>query len=142
MSALDFPGLLQLLGFTVGEFVSIGHEDLTLGTDWHTVVKDPADAPAYVDQLPDTADVFFGGCPTKGPARDGAGRGTETAVTRLSALWADLDVYAGKCPTLDAAHRIIGDLTAAVGSRPSAIVHQRRRTAPVLARGRRLDQKR
>ena len=43
-------------------------------------------------------------------------------MTRLSALWADLDVCAGKCATLDVAHTIIGDLTATVGTRPSVIV--------------------
>lgn len=119
---LDFAGLLQCLGFTVGEFVSIGYEDTTEGTAWRTAVMDPIDAPAYVDQLADTADVFFGVCPTKGPARDRAGRGTEEDATRLSALWADLDVKPGACKNIKVAHAIIGDLTAAVGTRPSAIV--------------------
>ena len=119
---LDFAGLLQLLGFSVGEFVSIGHEDTTKGTPWRTAVMDPIDAPAYVDALADTADVFYGVCPTKGPARDRAGRGTEEDATRLSALWADLDVKPGACKNLKTAHAIIGDLTAAVGTRPSAIV--------------------
>ena len=121
--ALDFAGLLRLLGFTVGEFVSIGYEDTTKGSAWRTAVMDPIDAPAYVDALADTADVFYGVCPTKGPARDRAGRGTGEAVTRLSSLWADLDVKAGACKDLDTAHKIVGDLTAAVGSRPCAIIH-------------------
>jgi hypothetical protein len=119
---LDFGGHLQLLGYTVGQFVAIGHDDPTLKLPWYTVVRDPVDAPAYVDQLPDTANVFFTVCPTKGPARDGGGRGTEDDATRLSALWADLDVKPGACADLTVAHSIIGDLTSAVGSRPSAIV--------------------
>jgi hypothetical protein len=120
-SPLDFAGLLQLLGFTVGEFVSIGHE-IVGKSPWHTAVMDPDDAPAYVAGLDDAADIYFGVCPTRGPARDGAGRGTEAAVTRLSALWADLDVKPGACVSIEVAHAIVGDLTAAVGTRPSAIV--------------------
>ena len=122
-TALDFAGLLRLLGFTVGEYVSIGHEVVGKST-WHTAVMNPADAPAYVDQLPDAADVFFGVCPTEGPARDGVGRGGERDITRLPALWADLDVkQPNGCASFDVIDKIIGDLTAALDARPSAVVN-------------------
>jgi hypothetical protein len=50
-TALDFAGLLRLLGFSVGEYVSIGHE-IVDKSPWYTAVMDPGDAPGYVDQLP------------------------------------------------------------------------------------------
>ena len=123
MTALDFAGLLGgVLGFTVGEFVSIGYE-ITGKKPWYTAVMDPADAPAYVAQLSDEADVFFGVCPTEGPVREGEDRGDEGDVTRLSSLWADLDFKSTGCRNEQTVDAIIGDLTAALGTRPSAIIH-------------------
>ena len=122
-TALDFAALLQLLGFSVGEYVSIGHEDTTVASPWYTAVMDPADAPDYVAKLADTADVFFGVCPTEGPSREGVDRGDEGDVTRLSSLWADLDFKPTGCRNEQTVDAIIGDLTAALGTRPSAIIH-------------------
>ena len=106
-TVLDFAGLLGLLGFTAGEFVSVGYE-VVGKAPWHTAVMAPADAPAYVARLSTEADVFFGVCPTEGPARDGGGRGGERDVTRLSSLWADLDACQGKCGSFDVVHRSSG----------------------------------
>ena len=73
-TVLDFPDLLELLGFSAGEFVSIGYEIIGK-KPWYTAVMEPADAPAYVADSPTRADVYFGVCPTEGPAREGGGRG-------------------------------------------------------------------
>ncbi len=63
--------LLDTLGYTDDEFVSLGHQD-TDGV-FHTAVGSPARASAYADALPRTADVFFGVNPVTGPARSNAG---------------------------------------------------------------------
>ena len=113
--------LLDTLGYTDSEFVSIGHD---ADGEFSTAVMPPTEAPAYVDGLPGTANVYFGVNPTKGPARRRAGRGTETAVTRLAALFADLDVgKPGACPSFDVARAIIANLSIIIGSRPTVIVH-------------------
>ena len=119
--ALDFTVLLfDTLGYTRDEFVSIGHD---ADGEFATVVKPPADAAKYVAGLPDRANVYFGVNPTKGPARDRAGRGKATDVTRVSAVWADLDVKPGACTDLDTAEAVVDDLSAILGTRPSAITH-------------------
>lgn len=53
-----------------------------------------------------------------------AGRGGEADVTRLAALWADLDVgyKSGALPDLNAAHAVINNLATMLGTRPSFIV--------------------
>jgi replicative DNA helicase len=118
---VDFAGLLLgALGFTDAEFVSLLYEP---PQPPHTAVRAPADAIAEIDQLPDTANIYFGVNPTEGPARTHAGRGTEADVTRLAALWCDLDVKPGACLTIGAAHQIIDNLSVILGTRPSVIVN-------------------
>ena len=123
MTALDFPGLLGLLSFSVGEYVSVGHE--VIGTSpWHTAVMDPVDAPDYVDQLPDKADVFFGVCD---PVVRAVGR-----PRRLR--WEVRDPrrrpHNHRRPDRHRRHPTVGDR------------RDRARTAPVLAAGRRVDHQR
>jgi hypothetical protein len=119
---IDFTALLfDTLGYTRDEFVSIGRDD-PAGI-FHTAVMQPTLAAAYVGQLPATANVYFGVNPTRGPARQSAGRGKEADVTRLAALWCDLDVKPGACKNLDTAQAIVDDLSAILGTRPSVIVN-------------------
>jgi replicative DNA helicase len=118
---VDFAGLLLgALGFTDGEFVSLLYEP---PEPPHTAVRAPADAVAEIGQLPGTANIYFGVNPTEGPARTHAGRGTEAAVTRLAALWCELDVKPGGCATIGVVHQIIDNLSAILGARPSVIVN-------------------
>jgi hypothetical protein len=117
---LDLSALLDVLGYTTDEFVSIGYKN---GSGLSTAVGQPANAASYVAKLPDGADVFFGVNPVQGPARTAKGRGTADDVTRLAALYVDLDVKPGGCPSLDVAHAIIDELSAMLGTRPSAITH-------------------
>ncbi len=129
---LDFTALLLgTLGHTDGEFTAIGYKD-TEDTDgvFHTAVMAPAEAAEFAATLPDTADVYFGVNPVR---RMPAGRrGTATDVTRLAALWADLDVKPGGCPNIDVAEAIIAELSIALGSRPSAITHSGHGLQPYL----------
>jgi hypothetical protein len=120
-ATLDFTALLLgTLGFADDEFAGLGYEDVA-GV-FHTTVLEPPDAAAVAATIPTTANAYFGVNPTSGPVRSNTGRGTEADVTRLAALWADLDVKPGACPSLDVAHAIIGDLSGILGTRPSATV--------------------
>ena len=66
MTALDFPGLLGLLSFSVGEYVSVGHE--VIGTSpWHTAVMDPVDAPTTSTSSPIKLMCSSASAPPVGP---------------------------------------------------------------------------
>jgi hypothetical protein len=121
-SVLDFASLLlETLGFTGDEFVSLGYQKP--GGKFWTAVLTPADAIAMAAKIAPGADGYFGVNPIKGPARKNTTRGTEADVTRLAALWCDLDVKPGSCQDLTVAHAIIDELASVVGTRPSAITH-------------------
>lgn len=118
--ALALRTLLDVLGFTDGEFVATGHDG---SGRFATAVMALGHAGDYVSGLPDTANIFFGVNPVRGPARKGGGRGAARDVTRLAALWADLDVKSGGCPDLRTALAIISELSEILGTRPSVITH-------------------
>lgn len=114
-----FADLLDALGFTDGEFVSI----LADGRGHKVHVVEHQDAAELAAKLSTTDhNLYFGVCPTKGPARTGSGRGTAADVTRLSALPIDLDVKPGGCRDLDHAYAIIAVLAEHLGTAPSCIV--------------------
>ena len=120
-TALDLSALLlDILGYSADEFVSIGHD-----ADGHfrTAVGSPTNAATFVAKLPDNANIYFGVNPVRGPARRDGGRGRAEDVTRLAALWADLDVKHGSCPDIETAHKVIDELSEILGTRPSAITH-------------------
>jgi hypothetical protein len=119
----DFTALLLgTLGYTDDEFVSVGHEDTA--KTFRTSVMTPAGAIAAIAKpLPDGANIYFGVNPTSGPARRDAGRGTAADVTRLAALWCDLDVKPGGCVNLDIARAIVAELSIRLGTRPSVTVN-------------------
>ena len=119
-TALDFPALLDVLGFTDGELLSIGHAArrwpaLTAG--WVAAARTPPAPPSSSTKLT----FSTGSAPVEGPA-EGKGRGKEQNVTRLSSLWCDLDVKPGGCADLNVARNLLGDLTAATFACPSVIV--------------------
>lgn len=63
--------------------------------------------------------VYFG----VNPIRPGCtGRGKAGDVTRLAAIWCDLDVKPGACRDIDHARQIVTALSELLGTRPSAIV--------------------
>jgi hypothetical protein len=98
-SALDLSALLfDTLGYTEDEFVSIAHKN---GNGvFSTAVGNPTNASAYVAKLSDKFDIYYGVNPIRGPARNRSGRGKAKDVTRLAALWADLDTKASGCGSL------------------------------------------
>jgi hypothetical protein len=119
-AAGGFAALLyDTLGHTSKEFVSVGYDNNGV---FHTAVMAAADAVSCIDRIPGDANIFFGVNTVKGPARKNSGRGTETDITRLTALWCDLDIKPGGCPTMDVATAIIANLSIILGTRPSAIV--------------------
>ncbi len=120
-SALDFAGLLDVLGYTAGEFVSLGYQKP--GGKFRTAVLAPADAVSAVAEASAAANMYFGVNPVAGPPRRDAGRGKEADVTRLAALVCDLDVKVGGCRDLSVAHAIADQLSSTMGTQPSAITH-------------------
>lgn len=121
---LDFAELLTILSFSDDEYIAVCHKTGNdKGAYFHTQVCRAVEAPHVVTTIPDDADIWFSVNPTSGPARKNGGRGKATDVTRLAALYADLDVSPGKCASLDVAHSIIDRLSDVLGSRPSAITH-------------------
>jgi hypothetical protein len=118
---VDFTAhLFDTLAYTADEFVSIGHD---ADGEFVTAVRRTADAPAFVATLPATANIFYSVNPTRGPIRDRAGRGKMTDVTRLAALWSDLDIKRGSCADLEVIRAIIDELSAILRTRPSVITH-------------------
>jgi hypothetical protein len=88
-------------------------------------LKPPRDAPGFVDYLVDRADravdVWFGVNPISSSVIKGRGKAKD--VTRLVALYADLDVKPGGCPDLDTARGVIDDVAAVMGERPCAVTY-------------------
>ena len=110
-----------MLRFSGDEYVSICHK--ASGGPFCTAVCKPTHALAEVKALPEHADIYFGINPIKGPIRRNGGRGKAEDVTRLAVLPADLDVKSGACPNLAIAGAIVDDLSAVLGTRPSAVTH-------------------
>lgn len=72
-------------------------------------------------QIPLDHEAYLAPNPTSGPTRP-YDKGTEEQVTRIAALYADIDVKPGACQDIDAAHVIIDDISAIIGERPAAII--------------------
>lgn len=100
-----------------GEHVAICHN----GSGHFRADVVPAGAPALiaVAERGEQGDVWHGVNPIR---PDVARRGTADDVTRLAALWADLDVKAGGMPSWEAARAVIADLSAMLECPPSFVV--------------------
>ncbi|OFB38367.1 hypothetical protein BA059_14805 [Mycolicibacterium sp. (ex Dasyatis americana)] len=117
--ALDLSALLGgTLGYRADEFVSICHDGSGVFASYVTPFVDAAD---YVATLPDSANIYFGVNPINESVRENGGRGKAEDVTRLAALYADLDFKTNGCRDTDTANAIIDDLAELMGTRPSAI---------------------
>lgn len=125
MNLLTLPELLDILDYTPGERVTIN----TQGSAGRFTSR-----VARVDEItaeqPQDVNVWFGICPVR-PGT--AGRGKAEDVTRLPALWADLDVKPGGCPDMDTARAIIDDLSMMLNVRPAAVIYSGHGLQPLWA---------
>ncbi|ARQ95510.1 DNA polymerase/primase [Mycobacterium phage Shandong1] len=117
--------LLETLGYADGEYVSLNYQ-APGGPFSSTVVEYVEDSDSLQGlalSLANGRNVWFGVNPTRPRGEDEKGRGTAEDVTRLAAIWCDLDVKPGACRDLDHAHQVINELSAILGTRPSAVVY-------------------
>lgn len=128
-SNLTLADVLDHLGHDGTEHVALCHK--TGDGPFTTHVNTPAIIAALATTLPD-ADVWYAINPVTGPPRTGPRGGADT-ITRLAALWADLDIKPGACDSIDTAHLIIDDLSAALGTRPTLITHSGHGLQPIWA---------
>jgi hypothetical protein len=118
-SPAPIAGLLDTLSYTEGE--RLGLSWLPDGGQFISAVIDPSAAAAVVAALPE-GDVWFGVNPTNAPYGVGVRRGDATQVTRLAAVWADLDVKPGACQSKEQAHTIVAVLSDLLGVAPAVVV--------------------
>ena len=112
LKPLDAPALLDRLGYTAEEHVSVNTQPRG-GAFSSRVVPS-----STVGVLPTDLNVWLGVNPVRPRT---TGRGTASDVTRLAALWADLDVKPGGCPDLTTARQIIDALATMLHARPVAV---------------------
>lgn len=117
---MDFQGLLDALGYTADEFVSVCWQ--VPGGQFRSAVVQASDAVKKAEAIGAGSNIWFGVNPTAGPVRESAGRGSESDTTRVSSLFADLDVKDGACNDLPHARRIIAALSGKLGTPPTRIV--------------------
>lgn len=121
---IDFGELLLgTLELAEHENTAIGYADTAAASPpFVTGVRTPAAAVTVAAELPDTADVYFSVNAVRPRQPGDTRRGSEADVTRLTALYADLDVKPGGCPTLDVARAIAAEVGIILGSAPAAFV--------------------
>lgn len=114
---------LESLDVSAGEFLGMMWKQ---GGTVSTAVLSPPMVDTFLQyQIPTGADVYLAPNPVAGPVRMNdktLGRGTEDSVTRVAALYADLDVKPGACPDLDTAMAIIDDISIILEERPVATI--------------------
>ncbi|QAY02802.1 DNA primase/helicase [Mycobacterium Phage Niklas] len=113
--------LLDLLGYEPGEHLSLNYQ-APGGTFRSEVVEYGPDIEAQAMARADGCNAWFGVNPTRPRGVDEKGRGSADDVTRLAAIWCDLDVKPGACRDLAHAYQVIDELSAILGTRPSAVV--------------------
>ncbi|MGH3956457.1 MAG: DNA primase family protein [Mycobacterium sp.] len=113
----SFPDLLEILGYTDDEHVAICTD--ASGVFASSVIT--ANLTGHLELSPG-ANYWFSVNPVKGPVRHNAGRGSAADVTRLAAVWADIDIKDGACRDLQQAQAIVDELSNLLGTRPSAVV--------------------
>lgn len=123
-SLLTLHQLLERLDYQADETLTINYQR----PGQHFITRTTTPAAATIDGLND-ADVWYSinpTCPT-------TGRGKAQDVTRLAALWADLDVKPGGCPDMDTANAIVEVLSTMLGTDPVAIVYSGHGIQPLWA---------
>lgn len=104
--------------------------------DFTTHITTPQHAAAKAAQLT-TSDVWYSINEPAGPPWDQPstrrGRGGADHITRLRALWADLDIKPGGYPDIDAAEATITDLSIILGTEPVAVIASGHGLQPIWA---------
>lgn len=122
--------LLNALGYTEDEHIAICHQSPT-GPFSSTVTIPTGAAQAIVDA--GHANIWYGVNPITGPPRVNAGRGRADGVTRLAAIYADLDVKPGGLADFDIARTVVDTLTEMLTVRPTAITYSGHGLQPIWA---------
>jgi P4 family phage/plasmid primase-like protien len=118
---MDVSDWIAALGFSADEYVAVCHKHNTTG-DFKYSVLPPAAVPSYVDLMSAAHDVWLGVNPVAGPARSTGGRGKPEDVTRMSAVFADLDVKPGGCADFDVAQAVVDEVSSVIGEYPTMVV--------------------
>ena len=111
--------IYDALGITDGDHVSIcwKNGDGKMYAEIHTATT----APEFTHAR--NGDVYFGVNPVGLPVGSTNGkRGKESEVSRVVALYADLDVKEGACPDIATANQIIDDVSAILHERPVCVI--------------------
>lgn len=119
MTTTTFADLLDLLGYEHGEHLSINTQPAG-GRFTSTVTRHGPNIPDAAIAMADGVHGWFGVNPVH---PNMIGRGGVEDITRLAAIYADLDVKPGACRDLDHAHQIIDTVAGLLGTRPSALVY-------------------
>lgn len=139
----DFVEVLELLGYRESERAVVG----VFGRDesrnsrgaptWLVSDYTPSAAADVAEKLlpdqPDGRCYYFVVCPTSAPLGQGGKRGTAAQVTRLAAVWADLDEKADGCGSPEMCWTLIEDLAVLLGVFPTVVVASGRGWQPVWA---------
>src|SRR5699024_6006858 len=113
-NTLTRPQLLDRLGYSDNEHVSINTQ--APGGHFTSTSQQHDDVPDAADLL--TTDAWFGVNPVTPRAH---GRGGADDVTRLAAIYADLDIKPGGITSYEQGLDIIDDLSLMLGTRPVAV---------------------
>ena len=139
VNKMTFAELLKALGH--GDSADLLRDQVAVcwkrpGGTFTAELQDPDDAARYIGVLTERitdgrVDMWFGINPVSSDVAKG--RGTEKDVTRLAALYADLDVKPGACPDLDTARLLIDDVSDVLGMRPVAVIQSGHGLQPIWA---------
>jgi len=115
--AVGFPELLARLGFNGHDYVSVRWQR-TSGDKFDGAWAPTTEAPTLAAQHPDE-NVWF----SVNKARDkGYGRVATADVTRLTCLYADLDIKVGGLADMQMALDVIQDMSMLLGTKPGGII--------------------
>ena len=130
-TGLTFAEMLELLGFTDTEFVSVCHRPV--GGSFSSSVVKAADGEGVVGSLPEQSCVYFSVNAIAGPERHQQGRGCERDVTRWTGPYLDCDVKPGAFESLEQAWAFIDVMSGLIGTRPVAVIYSGHGLQPLWA---------
>jgi hypothetical protein len=132
---LDVAGYLDALGIREDEMVGLYW---ARGDVEHAIVRPRGEVVANVDAM--AASAEYGACnaflapnPTAGPSREGT-RGREAQVTRVAAVYADIDKKAGACADIEAALDITNAISEHIAEEPTVLIRSGGGLQPLWAR--------